>query len=164
MYTGKDPSLDGGKIPVENLARSASMYGLADKYGCKLIKNSIKSPFKAAVQKHWNSDSFVAAAEIVYSTTPYIDRGLRDSIRDVTFSYQRTLLRRQDLQDVIEDNVEYACDLAQAMILAAQDNKYVHTTPIRGNCKKCGNNVEPELRCLCHGSYNSHQPQVTYPK
>ena len=60
----------------------ARVYAIADKYGVGLLKDLAKQKFALAVQTTnvANISSFIAAIEVVYTTTLGSDQGLRDCI------------------------------------------------------------------------------------
>ncbi|KAF2868103.1 hypothetical protein BDV95DRAFT_580259 [Massariosphaeria phaeospora] len=58
----------------------ATMYALADKYQIAGLAKSAGAKFKSCMQDHWDSEDFINAVQIAYTSTPDTDRGLRDVI------------------------------------------------------------------------------------
>lgn len=58
----------------------ATMYSLGDKYEVERLCERAKEKFQSCLYDHWNSEDFIEAVQIVYSTTPDTNRGLRDVV------------------------------------------------------------------------------------
>lgn len=58
------------------------MYAIADRYGVGLLKDLAKENFATAITETRSADidSFIAAIEVVYTSTLGSDRGLRDCL------------------------------------------------------------------------------------
>jgi hypothetical protein len=78
-----DPALEkpGNSIEVNNpLTIHATMYALADKYHVDGLSDVAKAKFESCLYHHVNSEDFVTAVQIAYSSTPDSNRGLRDAV------------------------------------------------------------------------------------
>lgn len=58
----------------------ADMYALGDKYEVQGLSTKALDKFKKSLQYHWNSEDFINATQIAYTTTPESNRGLRDAV------------------------------------------------------------------------------------
>jgi hypothetical protein len=82
---------DGGpKTCVEKAANTveianpltihATMYALGDKYQVAGLCALAKMKFEACLSEHVQSEDFITAVQIAYSSTPDTNRGLRDAV------------------------------------------------------------------------------------
>ncbi|KAF2134723.1 hypothetical protein P153DRAFT_380535 [Dothidotthia symphoricarpi CBS 119687] len=62
------------------LSVHATMYALGDKYHVDGLCQLATSKFDSCLHYHWNSEDFIDAVQIVYSSTPDTNRGLRDVV------------------------------------------------------------------------------------
>jgi len=65
---------------AEPLTIHAAMYALADKYQVTGLGEVAKGKFEKTLHHHYNSEDFVNAVEIAYTSTPESNRGLRDAV------------------------------------------------------------------------------------
>ncbi|CAG8312901.1 unnamed protein product [Penicillium nalgiovense] len=59
---------------------NVKVYAIADKFEVEYLKIQAKLTFVTLAQDYWNSDEFLTAAFEAYTTTPKLDRGLRDVV------------------------------------------------------------------------------------
>jgi hypothetical protein len=64
----------------EPLTIHATMYALADKYHVNGLAEVAKVKFEACLRHHVDSEDFVSAVQLTYSSTPESNRGLRDAV------------------------------------------------------------------------------------
>jgi hypothetical protein len=68
-------------VEIDNpLTIHAAMYALADKYHVNGLSEIAKTKFENCLSHHVNSEDFVIAVQLVYSSTPKPNRGLRDVV------------------------------------------------------------------------------------
>lgn len=69
-------------IPVgaHDMKVHAQVYGLADKYFVKGLKENVSGKFDGCVWNMFAGDEFFEAVEVVFTTTPETDKGLRDMV------------------------------------------------------------------------------------
>ncbi len=67
---------------MEKLTINALMYALADKYEIDDLQVLARIKFEEAVAQDCESQAFAHAAELVFSTTPSSDDGLRSMITE----------------------------------------------------------------------------------
>lgn len=65
----------------------ASMYSVGDKYQVSGLSDLARSKFMSCFHHHVNSDDFVNAVQIAFSTTPDQNEGLRNVISDAFLTY-----------------------------------------------------------------------------
>jgi hypothetical protein len=75
-------------IEVANpLTIHATMYALADKYQVDGLSQVAKAKFQESLDRHVDSEDFIAAVQLTYRNTPESNRGLRDVIVQAFLSY-----------------------------------------------------------------------------
>ena len=93
------------------MVTEAKMYAITDKYGLGDLKEVAKMAFAEALGKHWDTDQFVVAVEVVYTSTPDSDHGLRDVVTTFTWGEQKMLLAREDVQELLKNLDGFSKDL-----------------------------------------------------
>lgn len=121
----------------------AKIYAIADKYELDGLKGVAKVAFTGAVYEHWDTDQFVGAAEVVYTSTPDSDRGLRDVVTALTWRKQMTLLARKDVQTLLGDVAGFSKDVMQEVCKAASS----YATDCY--CEDCNREVVPTIFKRC---------------
>lgn len=66
------------KVNAQAVLNNALVYALAEKYDIQSLKDLAKDKFEARSALPWDDDNLCTMLEVVYSTTPSTDRGLRD--------------------------------------------------------------------------------------
>jgi speckle-type POZ protein len=89
----------------------AKVYQIADKYGILALKESAKKNFSPAVMAGWSTEEFPIAIDIVYTTTPSEDRGLRDLVVEISNANLETLISRDGFCQALRTTVDSAADL-----------------------------------------------------
>lgn len=86
------------------MVTEARMYAVADKYELGELKEEVKKAFAAAV-KFWYvfTNEFLVAVEVVYTSTPDTDRGLRDVVQALTWRWKEEIFAEEDVQELLED-------------------------------------------------------------
>ncbi|OQE01729.1 hypothetical protein PENVUL_c041G04759, partial [Penicillium vulpinum] len=87
------------------------VYSIADKFEVEYLKIQAKLTFVTLAQEHWNSDNFLTAAFEAYTTTPRLDRGLRDVVVAVCQKHRRYLREKSAFERLIEETPGLATDL-----------------------------------------------------
>lgn len=98
---------------VNPLTIHATMYALADKYQVDGLGRLAKEKFESCLHHHANSDDFVNAVQIAYSSTPDSNRGLRDAVVKAFLKHFKI-----DLKDIpgIETKLESIDELSFLLI------------------------------------------------
>lgn len=86
-------------IGSEDLIIHARLYALADKYFVKGLKEAVLERFKHCADESFKGEKFYEAANIVFSTTPDTDTGLREVIAK-RVSAERLKYRMVDNDDL----------------------------------------------------------------
>ena len=89
-----------GDVSQPNLVIHARLYSLAEKYGILGLKAVALEKFQNELSQHWNTDDFLQAAEIVYTSTVDDDRAMRDVVVK-TFYEHKALLNKQQALDCL---------------------------------------------------------------
>jgi len=98
----------------------ATMYALADKYQVNGLGSLARAKFEACLNHHVNTEDFITAVQIVYSTTPESNRGLRDAVVQAFLEHFNV-----DLASIpgIEDKLDCLDDLSLLLLKAWPSKK-----------------------------------------
>ncbi|KAH9861706.1 hypothetical protein J1614_011459 [Plenodomus biglobosus] len=77
---------------ADPLTIHATMYALADKYQVDGLATLARDKFKSCLHHHANTNDFMNAVQIAYSSTPDTNRGLRDTVCEAFQSHFRVNL------------------------------------------------------------------------
>ena len=97
-------------IQEPNLVLHAEVYALAEKYGIEGLKYLALEKFGVDSSKHWNTEDFLQAAKVVYTSTIDEDRAMRDVVIK-TFHEHKALLSTQLARNFLRDIEGLAYDL-----------------------------------------------------
>lgn len=89
----------------------AKVYQIADKYGIVALKEHAKQKFSTAVKADWSTEDFSIAIELVYTTTPPEDRGLRDLVVETSNANLERLISRDGFCQALRTTTDFAADL-----------------------------------------------------
>ena len=104
-FYAHDYHVDGnGKPP---LVAHARVYAIADKYSVGLLKDLAVCNFELALENVNAAalPSFIAAVEVIYSTTLSSDRGLRDCIEPTLANYCQELRDSDEFMALIRSGL-----------------------------------------------------------
>ncbi|CAA9957050.1 BTB domain containing protein [Pyrenophora teres f. maculata] len=88
---------------AEPLTIHATMYALADKYQVAGLGEVAQAKFETTLYHHYNSEDFVNATQIAYSSTPEWNRGLRDAVLEAfRIHFQVNVAEIQGLEAKLE--------------------------------------------------------------
>ncbi|CAG8265744.1 unnamed protein product [Penicillium nalgiovense] len=90
---------------------NVKVYAIADKFEVEYLKTQAKLTFVTLAQDYWNSDEFLTAAFEVYTTTPKLDRGLRDVVVAVCQKHRKELRERKAFEKLVEETPGLATDI-----------------------------------------------------
>lgn len=90
------------------------MYAVADFYSVFGLKELANKKFRETVREHWDSNDFAKAVEVVYTTTPPKDRGLRQVVKYVLRN-RTELLDKPEIDTVIKEVPDLAYDVLRGM-------------------------------------------------
>lgn len=90
---------------------NAKVYAIADKYEVDYLKVQAKLSFALLARDHWASESFLTAAFEAYTTTPKLDRGLRDVVVTVCQKNLKALREVEGFQSLLEKTPGLATDI-----------------------------------------------------
>ncbi|KAK5093979.1 hypothetical protein LTS08_008763 [Lithohypha guttulata] len=102
-------------VSTARLVVNTLMYALADKYEIDDLKALAKQKFEEAVVQDWDSQAFAYAAELVFSTTPNSDRGLRTVVTK-TINTHRELVNYEEVQRLLDSGNGMAWALIQVLL------------------------------------------------
>lgn len=98
------------------------MYSLADKFGVAAMKDLCKQKFLLVAKKFPSNDAFWDALEAIETTTPEIDRGLRDAAIDVLHGRSYTLFRHDRFDEYMRKHSEVAPALLKKANLEREES------------------------------------------
>ncbi|KAK5080168.1 hypothetical protein LTR05_008774 [Lithohypha guttulata] len=102
-------------VNTARLVVNTLVYALADKYEIDDLKAQAKQKFEEAVVQDWDSQAFAYAAELVFSTTPNSDRGLRTVVTK-TINMHRELVNYEEVQRLLDSGNGMAWALIQVLL------------------------------------------------
>lgn len=92
------PALGGGVQMITHV----KMYAVGDKYDVPDLKELAQEEFSRACSSYWNEDVLCDAAELVFTSSPEADEGLRIKIvRDTLFRH-RFLIRKLNIKEFLQ--------------------------------------------------------------
>jgi hypothetical protein len=147
--TKRAPLSEAGPDQDYHIAMHARMYALGAKYGIDSLKNVSLNKFSQAVSAAWSHKNFVKAVEIVFTTTPDEDKGLRDIAVQMIKQKDSVLFTRKDMRECIRGIEGLAFDLLMHEHALAGDEH-------KAECESCGcafeytcDNCGEPCRCNC---------------
>lgn len=114
---------DGKDIHTARLTVNALVYATADKYEIDGLKDVAKAKFEEAVLEDWKSPAFAYAAELVFSTTPSSDQGLRSIVID-TINKHRELVKYEEIQNLLDSGNGMAWAFVQVLLSSPPQSNY----------------------------------------
>ncbi|KAF4987980.1 hypothetical protein FGRMN_10028 [Fusarium graminum] len=96
---------------VSAMVFDAQVYQIADKYGFSALKEYAKSKFGTAIKTGWSMDDFAVSIDIVYTTTPLEDRGLRDLLVETATLNLDELVAKDGFCQALRTTADFAADL-----------------------------------------------------
>ncbi|KAI7240294.1 hypothetical protein KC343_g7155 [Hortaea werneckii] len=79
----------------------AKVYALGSKYQIPSLQSTSLKKFEAAAALAWDSEEFVHAVHLVYTTTPDSDKGLRDIAAHVILEHEKELCDKPAMEAVV---------------------------------------------------------------
>ena len=138
-----DQATSNPKASEGRLTVNARMYALADKYEIWALKELAKRKSVRVLEEDWSGESFLAALEIVWTTTSHLDRGLRDCYLPVITAHKVDLHKRESFME--------AASLVDGLAVDIVDEEWKKSSeagnPTMLNCKNCCGNRS--FRCVC---------------
>ncbi len=101
--------LESTKLDNSKMMKNVLVYAIAEKYDIPELKKLAKRKFQTLVNSKWPHDNFHAVTEVVFSTTPEEDMGLRRIVMDIC---------REHFQDILKDEESKATFLNNKLIAA----------------------------------------------
>lgn len=132
---------------ISTMVFNAQVYSLADRYMIPTLKHLAKDKFETAIKTGWAMDDFLLAVDVVYSSSPESDRGLRDLVVGISGGNLKELLKNAGFQNLLSEKPKFAADI----IISGVSSKFgsensVHTY----QCPNCAKNIKVEWQ---EGSY-----------
>lgn len=90
------------------------MYALADYYNIPGLKDLAKTKFCQAAQIHWNSPEFGEVIEIIFTSTPSGDRGLRQAVKEIIQGHL-SVMEKPEIESIMRELPDFAYDLLMIM-------------------------------------------------
>ena len=140
LYTGSYESTLVGLTPAEV---DAHLYALADKYDISRLKKAAQTEFDKAIADSTLLVCFVPKLlELVYTTTPPSDRGLRDSVTKLLIHHRTELRALDDFVDLVKNKLggDFALDVIDAFsgTRTPPNSSEEPLNPSRPYCYRCG--------------------------
>ena len=122
------------------LVMNANVYAIADKYGIPSLKEIAQRKTAEALKTDSNHESFLTALDIVWTTTPLSDRGLRGLFLPVIAKNKKILLEKEDFVRSVRTNGDLAVDVLDYTWTEAQRSGMMYC--IYPTCRGKGQNVQ----------------------
>ena len=87
------------------------MYALGDRYDIPSLKSLARERFTTKLKISWDSDEIPGLIDVV-SSTPGLDRGLRDGIVELLRDHGRKVFGKQEIQQFTKQAPGFAFDAA----------------------------------------------------
>ncbi len=97
-------------IGIPNLIIHTMVYALADKYFVKGLKELALEKFEKETERYWDTEEFLQAVKMVYTSTGDGDRELRDAVLR-TLHQRNSLLGYKTTKQVLKQTEDLAYDL-----------------------------------------------------
>ncbi|KAK5170565.1 uncharacterized protein LTR77_005153 [Saxophila tyrrhenica] len=127
-----------------NVVMHAKMYALGSKYGIKSLQDVAKIKFSEAACYAWNDRRFVDAIQVVYTTTPDEDKGLRDITTRTIHEHCAQLVRKPRVAVCMHSINGLAFDL----LVRQTTPEVVRLPPLCSGCLKESTAYCPRCNCL----------------
>ncbi|KAL8920629.1 MAG: hypothetical protein Q9208_006111 [Pyrenodesmia sp. 3 TL-2023] len=103
------------KVNASAITNNVLVYALAEKYDIPLLKALAKEKFMACSAFDWDEETLYTMLELVYSTTPTSDRGLRNIISDICSTHINSssgnLLSIERFKEIVRNDGTLAFDV-----------------------------------------------------
>ncbi|KAF6235108.1 hypothetical protein HO173_006735 [Letharia columbiana] len=93
--------IEGTTLHDPRMMNHALVYAVADKYDIPELKELAKCKFQTLARSKWPHDDLHAVTEIVFSTTPDQDMGLRQIILDICAEHFQDILKDEGSRDAV---------------------------------------------------------------
>jgi hypothetical protein len=120
------------------LSIHASVYALADKYECPLLKEACQNAYIRTLNWKFSISDFISSIHVIYETTPETDRGLRKWAVFVAQGYKAMLVPHQSFRALFMTRPTFSWDLTTGYM---EDQKYW--------CENCEANALLKYDCIC---------------
>lgn len=151
MYENEYDSSGHSEERISPMLFNVRVYGVADKYGVRALKDLSKEKFDHATRICWSMDDFPHVITHVYSTSECEE--LRDTIARISHDNIEALLKKDKFWQVLRETSGFAADIVQLMVNTTDLCQY--------RCPSCQNTWEASLvpgneySCLICGSLRS---------
>lgn len=165
LYTS-DYKADSGED--YQLSINAKMYAMGEKYSINSLKDLAKAKFSKCLTPGQDLeeffDIFLEAVDLVYTTTPASDRGLRDCLTPILAAHKETLRKLPDFVNLIKGQLsdgDFAMDVINVWaeipgakkIPGAQGDPFANLLGSQSRCRFCPGSTTQGLFGL---SYCNH--------
>lgn len=140
-----------GRLVINSL-----VYALADKYEIWSLKEIAKQKIAKLIDKEWNDDSFLAALEIVWTTTPQSDRGLRALFIPVLADHKKELITKEMYVEAVRSVGDLAVDIMQELSSLTEGYQVKNGNQVEFWCNYsgCRKNKVALVKCPTCGQYD----------
>ena len=85
----------------KHIITHAKMFALAVKYQANDLRHFAMCSFRHAAQKAWDSDAFLEAIDIVFTSTPEDVSDLRDVVLDTIYDHFQGIMDKPEIEEVV---------------------------------------------------------------
>ena len=141
LLPGCSPDPKGGSKDANPLSIHAAVYGIADKYNCRSLKNTCEQAYVGQLSTQTSFRDFIHSVNIIYETTPVGDKGLRKWAVWFSQSYKEAIQIHPGFESLFRSRADFAWDYA---------TNYQNIG--RYWCEKCTKYAQPSQRECCCGA------------
>ena len=105
------------------MMNNALVYAIAEKYDIPELKELAKRKFQTLASSKWSHDDFHAVTEVVFSTTPDGDMGLRQVVLDVCEGHFQEILKDRDTRAGFLENKAITAVVLDASVRKIEQDK-----------------------------------------
>lgn len=138
------------------LVTNSLVYALADKYEIWSLKEVAKTKIAKLINEEWNDDSFLAAVETAWTTTPQSDRGLRELFIPVLREHKTELITKEMYIEAVRSIGDLAVDMMQALSSLTEGLQVKNGNQVEFWCNNscCRKNKVTHVNCQHCGQNN----------
>ena len=96
------------------LVTNAQVYAIAEKYGVSSLKDTAIQKSADLLKRMWKTDELFAAMEVVWTSTPWSDRGLRECYLAAIVKHKHDLHKKEGFMEFVRSIGEMAGDILDA--------------------------------------------------
>ena len=115
--------LEKTTLDSPKMMNNALVYAIAEKYDIPELKELAKRKFKTLIKSKWPHEHFHAVTEVIFSTTPEEDMGLRQIVIDICREHSQDMLKDEESKATFLNNKLIAATVLDAAVKNSHEDK-----------------------------------------